>query len=771
MSAATVPGGADPTSPRPAARAAATRLSLATISTRLVAFSALAAFASLQWATLVRPHEPGRLLGMAAIAIAAAILVHATARLPGLVRHPATDVILVAALAGCLLASGLPRAYLAPNAWSSLADGIGQGLQTLPGITVPYRGIDPWVRITILTGGGALLLLGAMLAVRSARTGGRPLGAAIVLSTIYGVSIVVHTPSHAFAGGALFAILLGSVLWADRVERVRAVPALAFVLLAALAGLAVAPVIDGKQPLLDYERLAERLTTPPSTSFDWNHGYGPLDWPRDGREILRVSSATSSYWKATDLPRFDGVRWLQDTAGDGGIDTEISRAHPEWRRRITVSIRNLRSSKYVGAGVTLGIPSPPRLALAATPGTFVTGTSPLRRGDTYEADVYVPKPSTEEMADAGTRYPAFTDRYLTMDLPEVAGGPSQTPSPNAPSTLRIPPATLRFAPFGTEGTAANPLLYAPGFAGQDSVAAIEASQYGRVWRLAQQLKEKAKTPYDYLRAIEDHLRDGFTYTETPPVHRIELPAFLFEDKAGYCQQFSGAMALLLRMGGVPARVSAGFATGVYDPRRKQYVARDLDAHSWVEAYFPSYGWVSFDPTPQSAPPRGQLTPAAALVEAGGGGAPVVPNRGAAPKIEDAGTAATTDGGSFPWKTVAIVAAILALLAALGALGLRALRRLPDDVSPELAELARALRRTGREAPPPLTLVGLEQRFARGDRGAAAYVAKVRAARYAGAAEGPTDAERSALRRELAAGLGPLGRLRAWWALPPRRIVS
>src|SRR6202007_2213208 len=70
--------------------------------------------------------------------------------------------------------------------------------------------------------------------------------------------------------------------------------------------------------------------------------------------------------------------------------------------------------------------------------------------------------------------------------------------------------------------------------------------------------------------------------------------------AGYCQQFAGAAALLLRLAGVPARVVAGFATG----RRvgpDRYVVRDLDAHDWIEVYFQGYGWVPFNPTPSADP--------------------------------------------------------------------------------------------------------------------------------------------------------------------------
>ena len=82
-----------------------------------------------------------------------------------------------------------------------------------------------------------------------------------------------------------------------------------------------------------------------------------------------------------------------------------------------------------------------------------------------------------------------------------------------------------------------------------------------------------------------------------------LDGFLFDAKVGFCQQYSGAMALLLRMGGVPARVAAGFTTGALDRTENEYVVRDLDAHSWVEVWFPSFGWVTRDPTPSAAPPR------------------------------------------------------------------------------------------------------------------------------------------------------------------------
>jgi transglutaminase-like putative cysteine protease len=84
-------------------------------------------------------------------------------------------------------------------------------------------------------------------------------------------------------------------------------------------------------------------------------------------------------------------------------------------------------------------------------------------------------------------------------------------------------------------------------------------------------------------------REDFVYNERPPRRDVPLDAFLFEDREGYCQQFSGAMALMLRMAGVPARVASGFSPGVRDEVRDEWVVRDYDAHSWVEAYLPGAG--------------------------------------------------------------------------------------------------------------------------------------------------------------------------------------
>src|SRR5205823_11603121 len=76
--------------------------------------------------------------------------------------------------------------------------------------------------------------------------------------------------------------------------------------------------------------------------------------------------------------------------------------------------------------------------------------------------------------------------------------------------------------------------------------------------------------------------------------------FLFERKAGHCEYFASSMVVMLRTLGIPSRIVNGFRGGEYNDVTGSYIVRAKDAHSWVEAYFPEYGWYTFDPTPGSS---------------------------------------------------------------------------------------------------------------------------------------------------------------------------
>ena len=146
---------------------------------------------------------------------------------------------------------------------------------------------------------------------------------------------------------------------------------------------------------------------------------------------------------------------------------------------------------------------------------------------------------------------------------------------------------------------------------------LRNSPYLRTWRLAQRLKRGARNPYEFARRIDLYFDRGFRYDERPapaPPGVPPLEHFLFDSKAGYCQHFSGAMALLLRFGGVPARVATGFSPGGFRRRQGEWVVRDRDAHSWVEAWFDGIGWVTFDPTPTATPARSLIAAINAATE-------------------------------------------------------------------------------------------------------------------------------------------------------------
>jgi protein-glutamine gamma-glutamyltransferase len=115
-----------------------------------------------------------------------------------------------------------------------------------------------------------------------------------------------------------------------------------------------------------------------------------------------------------------------------------------------------------------------------------------------------------------------------------------------------------------------------------------------------ELSEGATNPYDAVMAMNEHLKENYPYDLSIPPHREEMDAveyFLFEQRRGYCEQFSSSLAVLARSFGIPARVATGYVPSEYNPFTGLHEVRASDAHAWVEVYFPGYGWSTFDPTP------------------------------------------------------------------------------------------------------------------------------------------------------------------------------
>jgi transglutaminase-like putative cysteine protease len=130
----------------------------------------------------------------------------------------------------------------------------------------------------------------------------------------------------------------------------------------------------------------------------------------------------------------------------------------------------------------------------------------------------------------------------------------------------------------------------------------------RVPQLAAQITNSERTSYDKAAALERYLRTHYGYTLQLPRTPVDDPLanFLFERKQGHCEYFASSMAVMLRTLRIPSRVVNGFVSEEFNDVTGNYVVRARNAHAWVEAYFPGYGWVTFDPTPGggTATPQG-----------------------------------------------------------------------------------------------------------------------------------------------------------------------
>lgn len=117
------------------------------------------------------------------------------------------------------------------------------------------------------------------------------------------------------------------------------------------------------------------------------------------------------------------------------------------------------------------------------------------------------------------------------------------------------------------------------------------------------LAEELTTPYDNnfdkAIAVRDYLRSAIAYNDqiaAPPADVDPVHYTLFVSQEGYCNYYASAMAVMLRAQGIPARIVSGYAQGSYQQEDKFYRVKASNSHTWVEVYFPDYGWIQFEPT-------------------------------------------------------------------------------------------------------------------------------------------------------------------------------
>ena len=257
-------------------------------------------------------------------------------------------------------------------------------------------------------------------------------------------------------------------------------------------------------------------------------------------------------WRGVTLNLFDGRTWrttydkaIVPRRPDGVFDLSLPTRRPEAPRQVhPIHYRVLMEP--VGSSVFFLAPRPRFLEgnyrmIAIDSGGAVSNLDPERPLSSYSATSLLANPKPADLRRAGSDYPG-----------EISL-----------SYLQVPP--------------------------------LDA----RIPRLAETITSGAENNYDKAAAIEFYLRNNLAYTLQLPriLPHDPLANFLFERKRGHCEYFASSMAVMLRSLRIPARVVNGFRTGEFNDLTSQYVVRASNAHSWVEAYFPGYGWVDFDPTP------------------------------------------------------------------------------------------------------------------------------------------------------------------------------
>jgi transglutaminase-like putative cysteine protease len=376
------------------------------------------------------------------------------------------------------------------------------------------------------------------------------------------------------------------------------------VLVVAALGASTSPAV-AKGEFLNWQGwdFYNRPDNPVGVEYVWNSDYRGITFPKKITTVFRVyGPAKPYYWRATTLDTFYQDGWIEDR---GGIYESSIGARSDLLDNPFLPARARDPLRWVKETVTIAALQDPHLVAPATPvelqpdrSTAVAHTGdgvafaqpPLGRGQSYDVWSYAPEPTPKQLKASKPIYPAALQHFLTLDDGSVA------------------------APFGTVN------FFTP----------RHVTQYEPMYRIAKQVAGRAATPYAATVALEAWFRSNpaFTYNQHPktPPGVAPLVWFVTQGKQGYCQHFAGAMALMLRSLGIPARVAAGFTSGTYDKRHGDWIVTDHDAHTWVEVWFRGYGWLPFDPTPSRGDLGGTYSSASPTFDAAGAGLLAVAKR-------------------------------------------------------------------------------------------------------------------------------------------------
>ena len=144
--------------------------------------------------------------------------------------------------------------------------------------------------------------------------------------------------------------------------------------------------------------------------------------------------------------------------------------------------------------------------------------------------------------------------------------------------------------------------------------ALPAGSNPRTATMAAELRKKASDDDTYIQAVLAIFREqNFYYTTTPPLLGANpVDQFLFSTRAGFCEHYASAFTVLMRAGGIPARIVTGYQGGEINYVGAYLTVRQADAHAWAEVWLNGRGWTRMDPTASVSPSRVEAGVAAAV---------------------------------------------------------------------------------------------------------------------------------------------------------------
>ena len=282
-----------------------------------------------------------------------------------------------------------------------------------------------------------------------------------------------------------------------------------------------------------------------------------------GRETLRLSgpepfrnprslvieTTAPSYWRGQTFDTYTGQGWRSthtalDTRRAGEPLTDKLKLSSRRASRSNVEILDSASTLLYSPGDALRINRPYLVQVAERDAEIkefasIRATRRVGRRLVYSVDSTLAAATSDQLREAPTTHPEWAARYIQLpDLP------------------------TRVIEFGNLLAGAN------------------------------------ENNFDRVQATEFFMR-RFPFAEDLdplPIDRDATDFFLFDLRRGHSTLIASTMTVLIRSMGIPARLATGYSIGTFDPVTRRYFVNPSDAHSWVEVYFPSYGWVIFEPS-------------------------------------------------------------------------------------------------------------------------------------------------------------------------------